>query len=102
MSLRKSAAFTMIELSVVLFIIGLLAVTMGPSVMEFMFKGEKSATQSTMTGIKAALANFCPRRFRTGPLGQRTDLSQWQTGRLHDLWIVWTHGRGRDRDGIRK
>ncbi len=55
---QKRSAFSMIEILVVVFIIGLLATLIGPNVAKLMFKGQTSATQSTLTALKAALADY--------------------------------------------
>jgi general secretion pathway protein G len=54
----KRSGFTMIEILVVVFIIGLLASLVGPRVINLMFKGQVSATKSTLQSLKAALADF--------------------------------------------
>lgn len=54
----KRSGFSMIEILVVVFIIGLLASLVGPRVINLMFKGQVSATKSTLQSLKAALADF--------------------------------------------
>ncbi|MBX9830476.1 type II secretion system major pseudopilin GspG [Candidatus Babeliales bacterium] len=55
---KKSSAFSMIEILVVVFIIGLLATLVGPNVMKLMTGGQTSAAKSMVTSFKAALADY--------------------------------------------
>ena len=57
-ALRKSNAFTMVEMMVVLFIIGILAALVLPRVMEYMSKGRKTGTEAMMVNVKGALADY--------------------------------------------
>ncbi|QQR49736.1 type II secretion system major pseudopilin GspG [bacterium] len=62
---KKSSAFSMIEILVVVFIIGLLATLVGPNIVKLMTRGQRSAAQSTINSLKAALADY---RMDTGTL----------------------------------
>jgi len=55
---RKRDAFSMMEIMIVVFIIGLLAAVVGPNLMKLMFKGNVSAAQSTVKSLKAAIVDF--------------------------------------------
>ena len=54
----KKDAFTIMEILVVVFIIGLLATLVGPRVVELMTKGKVTATKATLTSIKGALTEY--------------------------------------------
>ncbi len=55
---RMRAAFTMMEIMVVVFIIGLLAAMVGPRIMKQLFKGQTTTTQSTISALKNAITEF--------------------------------------------
>jgi general secretion pathway protein G len=55
---KKSDAFSMIEILVVVFIIGLLATLVGPNIMKLMTGGQRSAAQSTINALKAGLVDY--------------------------------------------
>ena len=55
---KKHSAFTMIEIMIVIFIIGLLASVVGPNLIKLIGKGQVSSTKSTLAGLKAALTSF--------------------------------------------
>lgn len=58
MVIRKNEAFTMLEIMVVLFIIGLLATFVGPQVMGFFARGNEAATKVYLTQVSAALNQY--------------------------------------------
>ncbi len=55
---RNSDAFTMMEIMVVVFIIGLLGAMMGPRIVKFMAKGSRGAAQSSVIAIKNAIITY--------------------------------------------
>lgn len=55
---RKSQAFTMLEIMVVLFIIGLLATFGGPQVLKFFAAGKEKATQTYLNELVGALQMY--------------------------------------------
>jgi general secretion pathway protein G len=55
---KKHNAFTMIEIMIVIFIIGLLASVVGPNLIKWIGKGQVSTTKSTMASLKSALTTF--------------------------------------------
>ena len=56
--MRNSAAFSMMEIMVVIFIIGILAATLGPRVVKYMGKGEQTEIKLRLTNIKNALNEY--------------------------------------------
>jgi len=66
----KSEAFTLIEMLVVVFIIGILATLVGPRVMKLLTGGERSATQATMATLKTAVVQY---RSDMGHLPKKLD-----------------------------
>ena len=73
MVLKKRNAFTMIEILVVVFIIGLLATLIGPRLVKMITKGEISATKATMAALKSSLVEY------------RQDMGHFPTKREGDL-----------------
>ncbi|MFH0898821.1 MAG: type II secretion system protein GspG [bacterium] len=55
---QKKDAFTLIEIMVVVFIIGLLAAMMGPRIMKVMTGGQTSAAQSGCIALKNAIIEY--------------------------------------------
>lgn len=55
---KKKDAFTMMEILVVVFIIGILATLVGPRVIRLLTKGNVSATQSTLAALKTAVVEY--------------------------------------------
>ena len=55
---EKRSAFTMIEIMIVVFIIGLLSTILGPSLMKWVGKGEVSTTTANIGAIKSSLGEF--------------------------------------------
>ena len=55
---EKRDAFTLMEILVVVFIIGLLATLVGPRVIGLMTKGKISATKATLSAIKTGLVEY--------------------------------------------
>ncbi len=55
---KKRDAFTMIEILVVVFIIGILATLVGPRVIRLLTKGNVSATQATLAALKTDLVEY--------------------------------------------
>ncbi len=51
MKMRNSPGFSMLEILVVVFIIGLLATMVGPRIVRLMSSGKTTATQATLTGF---------------------------------------------------
>ncbi len=58
MIVRKKAAFTMIEIMVVLFIIGMMATLGGPRILRFMSMGKETGTTAYLNELKSALALY--------------------------------------------
>lgn len=58
MTFRKNEAFTMIEIMVVLFIIGLLATFVGPQVKRFFYKGNEAATKVYLNQVSDAISRY--------------------------------------------
>jgi len=56
--MRNNQAFSMMEIMVVIFIIGLLAATLGPRVVKWMSAGEKTAVKLKLSNIKNALNEY--------------------------------------------
>ena len=52
------SAFSMMEIMVVIFIIGLLGSMMMPRIVKFMRGGQRGATQSSVIGIKNAIISY--------------------------------------------
>jgi len=63
LSVRNNKAFSLIEIMVVIFIIGLLLAVLGPRVIKFLGKGEKAAIKLKLNNIKTALTEY---RMATG------------------------------------
>lgn len=55
---RKREAFSLMEIMIVVFIIGLLAALAGPRLMKLMFKGQVGAAQGMISGLKNALVEY--------------------------------------------
>ena len=58
MKMRSSPGFSMMEILVVIVIIGFLATMVGPRVVNLLRSGKTTATQSTLTGLKAAILDY--------------------------------------------
>jgi len=58
MQVVKKDAFTIMEILVVVFIIGLLATLIGPRVVDLLRRGKTTATQATLHSIKGALSEY--------------------------------------------
>lgn len=58
MIIRKNEAFTMLEIMVVLFIIGMVATLGGPRILKVFTQGKATATQAYLNEIKGAIAQY--------------------------------------------
>ena len=59
MNIRKTrSAFTMIEIMIVIFIIGVLATIVGPNLMKWMGRGSETTTKSNLATLKTELQSF--------------------------------------------
>lgn len=58
MNYVKRSGFSLIEMLVVVFIIGLLATLVGPRAMKLFFSGKESAAKSTLNALKAAVTEY--------------------------------------------
>lgn len=58
MSIRKSAGFSLVEIMIVLFIIGLLFSLIGPRIAKVILSGNETATQATLNSIKTAIFEY--------------------------------------------
>lgn len=58
MTMRKSAGFSLVEIMIVLFIIGLLFSLIGPRIAKVILSGNETATQATLNSIKNAIFEY--------------------------------------------
>lgn len=58
MTMKRSAGFSLMEMMVVLFIIGLILSMVGPRIVKLMKSGNETATQSTLTAVKNAILEY--------------------------------------------
>lgn len=58
MIMRKQAGFTLMEIMIAIALVAIMAVTMGPKVMEYFGRGKKGATKSQLAQIKDAIVTF--------------------------------------------
>jgi general secretion pathway protein G len=58
MNMRRSAGFSIMEIMVVLFIIGLILSMVGPRIVKLMSSGNETATKATLTAVKNAALEY--------------------------------------------
>lgn len=58
MTIRRSAGFSVMEMLVVLFIIGLIMSMVGPRVVKLMKSGSQTSTQATLGAMKSAILEY--------------------------------------------
>lgn len=58
MNMRRSGGFTIVELLVVLFIIGLILSMVGPRLAKILSRGNETATMSTLTSLKNGILQY--------------------------------------------
>lgn len=58
MHMRRSAGFSMIEMTIVLFIIGLILSMVGPQIAKVLLSGKETGTKSMLSAIKNAIAEY--------------------------------------------
>ena len=58
MNMRRSAGFSIMEILIVLFIIGLILSMVGPRIQKALRSGNTTATQATLTALKNAIFDY--------------------------------------------
>ncbi len=58
MTMRRSAGFSLMEMMVVLFIIGIILAMTGPKIMKMMSKGKETSSQQLLTAVKSAVLEY--------------------------------------------
>lgn len=58
MTMRRSAGFSLMEMMVVLFIIGIIFAMVGPKVIKVMTQGRQTSTQQLLTAVKSAILEY--------------------------------------------
>lgn len=58
MTIRRSAGFSVMEMLVVLFIIGIILSMIGPKVVKLMLRGRETSTEQTLGAIKNAILEY--------------------------------------------
>jgi len=58
MEMRRSTGFSLMEMMVVLFIIGLILSMVGPRIVKQMAKGKETSTEATLSAIKNAILEY--------------------------------------------
>ena len=58
MTIRRSAGFSLVEILIVLFIIGLLFSLVGPRIQQAITKSGETATQATLNAVKNAIFEY--------------------------------------------
>ena len=58
MNIRRSSGFSVMEMLIVLFIIGLILSMVGPRIAKVLMKGNETATETTLRAIKNAIIEY--------------------------------------------